>query len=137
MKKKIDYNTRLRRAKNRLWKKISELVRRKYADENGLVKCFTCGTKKPWAELDAGHFIPAGNCAALRYDLRHIRPQETGCNRFKGGNPIIFRIELCKEIGEDAVKELEQVYLSHQTKKWNLSEIESLEEEIDLELAKL
>jgi len=44
--------------KNKLWKLVSEYVRRRHADENGYTACYTCGTIKHWKEMDAGHAIP-------------------------------------------------------------------------------
>lgn len=39
--------------KSKLWKIISEYIRRKYADSEEIASCVTCGDSKHWKELQA------------------------------------------------------------------------------------
>ena len=75
---------------------FSQYIRLKYADEKGLVKCFTCDVIKHWTLMQNGHYIGRA-CMALRHDERNCRPQENGCNEFKRGNIPIFTANLEKE----------------------------------------
>lgn len=44
--------------KKKLWTLFSEYIRRLYSHDD-ICECVTCGVKKHWKELQAGHFIPA------------------------------------------------------------------------------
>jgi hypothetical protein len=70
----------------KLWKIFSEYIRRKDADINGNVACISCGVKKHFSELHAGHYWPKSVSLALRFDERNVHPQCAGCNTFKHGN---------------------------------------------------
>ena len=64
---------------------MSELIRRKYADENGYAICFTCGKHEPWKDLQAGHGIGGrGNYVLFLEEV--IKPQCDVCNIFRKGN---------------------------------------------------
>lgn len=80
---------------------ISQYVRLKYADENGIVACFTCGDKKHWTLQQCGHYIKRANLY-LRWDEgRNLRPQCPYCNENLHGNMIEYtkRLEAeCKGI---------------------------------------
>ena len=77
---------------------FSKYIRQSYADEYGRVKCYTCPTKKPWKQMQNGHFITRGNMAA-RYDEDNCRPQCKECNQFKNGKPVEFAKQLLIELG--------------------------------------
>ena len=47
--------------------------------------CVTCNVKKPWKELQAGHYEKRGK-NQLRYDETNVHPQCVGCNVFQKGN---------------------------------------------------
>jgi hypothetical protein len=76
---------------------VSKWVRYNAVDEFGLVQCFTCPTRLPPAEMDAGHYVTRG-CMHLRFDAaRNIRPQCHSCNRSKYGKAAQFAINLESE----------------------------------------
>ena len=90
--------------KAKAWKLMSELVRRKYADQYGYVECYTCGCKKLWNEVDAGHGIGGrGNYVLFLEEL--IKPQCKPCNGFRGGMYEQFLINLCEDYGFETVQE--------------------------------
>jgi hypothetical protein len=93
--------TTLAKEKEKLQAVINKWVRISYADENGMVQCYTCKSVRHWKELDAGHAVP-GHKNHCRYDLRIIRPQCDSCNRHKSGNLSVFIPKLIKEIGMKA-----------------------------------
>ena len=61
---------------------FSQYIRLKYADSNGIVRCYTCNIAKHWTLMQCGHFAKRGNLL-LRYDERNCRPQCQGCNEFE------------------------------------------------------
>ena len=76
---------------------FSKYIRNKYADENGIVSCFTCDTLLKISQITLGHFIGRKN-KSVRWHIHNGRPQCIECNNHKGGNIDIFRERLEKEI---------------------------------------
>lgn len=79
---------------------FSQYIRLKYADERGLVTCYTCPTNKHWSLIQNGHYIKRANLY-LRWDERNCRPQCVECNEIKHGNMVEYtkRLEVaCKGI---------------------------------------
>ncbi len=83
---------------------ISKYIRLSYA-ENGRVACVSCGVKKPWKEMQAGHYCSRSHYAT-RWDSNNVYPQCPACNVFKGGNYPSYSEFLYELIGKDGVKEL-------------------------------
>lgn len=92
--------------KSKLWKIISEYIRRKYADSEGIASCVTCGESKHWKELQAGHFCPSWASSYLRYTETNIHPQCYHCNINLWSNPIEYRIYMVKTYGEKFVEQM-------------------------------
>ena len=88
---------------------FSEYIRRKYADKNGNVKCYTCNTKKYWKGegMQNGHFISRSS-RILRWSPENCRPQCYACNCMRYGQNYIFAMNLNKEYGFDIAAELLQ-----------------------------
>ena len=84
--------------------------------------CISCGGN--CGKWDAGHFIAQGSSGVLRYHPDNCHKQGVGCNRFKHGNLLEYRINLIKKIGEDRVKWLEDH--RNDVKKWTREELEEL-----------
>lgn len=75
---------------------VSKYVRLSAADKDKNAECYTCGDKRMWMLLDAGHYITR-SCMYLRFDVaRNLRPQCSVCNRSKYGMAAAFgkRLEL-------------------------------------------
>lgn len=110
-----------------LWSIFSKFIRARDASWQGYCRCISCSTTKKWKEMDAGHFIPVGSDRALKYNEKNVNAQCRGCNNYKSGNLIEYRIGLIKKYGENEVKKLE---LSHEFKtthkKLNQLEINEL-----------
>jgi len=85
--------------------------------------CYTCECIYPIEELQAGHFI-AGRTNSVLFDEIGVRAQCKRCNLFKGGEPLLFRKKLVKEIGEDRVQLLENK--RYQVKKYSIIELDAL-----------
>jgi hypothetical protein len=83
--------------------------------------CISCTTGK----VDhAGHYMNAGQHSALMFDELNVNGQCIGCNCYKSGNLIYYRMGLVKKIGESAVKELEMT--ANKTKKWSREELNEI-----------
>ena len=94
-----------KKLENKLWKLTSEYVRRRYANSDGYVKCFTCSAIKKWKEMDAGHFIDKSVCGEkLIYDLVNVQVQCTACNRYKSGNKDIYSLNLLQKYGNGIIE---------------------------------
>lgn len=68
---------------------FSQLVRLTAADENGMVKCYTCDAIGYWKYLQCGHFIQRDKMPT-RFSLRNCRPQCDDCNGRLKGNLVVF-----------------------------------------------
>jgi len=88
----------LKSLKKRAWKMFSEFVRRRDADKDGFVSCFTCGERMLWKESHAGHAIPGRHNAVL-LDPDIVKPQCPRDNVFLGGRLHVFATRLIKERG--------------------------------------
>lgn len=110
----------------------SELVRRQASDSRGFAYCFTCGVRKPWQELDCGHYR-SRRYIQTRFDLDNLRPQCKSCNRYQHGNLSAYREKLVRELGELKVQEIER---RPSTKLLEL-ELENLIQERKQAIAKL
>ena len=121
-------------SKSKLVKKLdavfSKYIRWKYADHNGYVECYTCGTFKHVKEMQCGHFMSRRHYST-RWSEDNTRPQCVKCNMFEQGNQYIFGKKLEAELGEDFNKLLR---LKNQTAKYSKADYEYL---IDLYKDKL
>ena len=81
---------------------FSEYIRRKYADKNGIVKCYTCDKKAFWKGegMQNGHFI-SRKSRILRWREDNCRPQCYTCNCHFYGRQYIFSVNLNKETMTD------------------------------------
>jgi hypothetical protein len=108
--------------KAKCWSLFSRYIRIKHADKDGICTCITCGVKKPWKELQAGHFIDSRNNSVL-FDERLVFPQCVGCNMFKKGNKVKYTLFMLKK---HTKKQVEEMYnLKFKTRK--ISDAEYLE----------
>jgi hypothetical protein len=88
-----------------LWEVFSEYTRRRYADEYGRVKCFTCSNVSEWKKMDAGHFISRRH-TSTKFDELNVMPQCKGCNIFGQGKQFEFALNLDKIYGEGTAENL-------------------------------
>jgi len=86
---------------------FSEYIRRKHADKNGIVKCYTCNKKAYWKGegMQNGHFI-SRNSRILRWREDNCRPQCYSCNCHFYGRQYVFAMNLNKEYGYNIAEEL-------------------------------
>jgi hypothetical protein len=113
--------SKLSATKKRLWKLVSEYVRRNSANLDGYCECVTCGKVYPWKKMDAGHFI-GGHRSYNFFDLRNIHPQCTFCNRYMHGNLLPYNDFMIATYGKEVVDELRK----YKEKIFTVKELEHL-----------
>jgi hypothetical protein len=85
---------------------FSNYIRLKYADENGMIECFTCGERRSIKEMDCGHYVSRQH-KSLRWDERNAHPQCWACNRFNEGRKDEYALRLIKKYGPDILNQLQ------------------------------
>lgn len=109
--------------KAKAWSEFSLFIRLKYSDVYGMAVCYTCGAKKHYKSLQAGHGIGGRNNAVLFME-EVVRPQCAGCNLFGGGKYSIFTEKLIGEYG--AEKYAEFVRESNKEKKMTVLDYQAV-----------
>jgi len=110
-------------AVKRLDQWFSKFIRLRDSDENGFVRCITCGTRKHWKEVDAGHFQTRAKYST-RWHEKNVHAQCKGCNMKNGGQQYVHGKEIDKRYGEGVADEI--VYLSNQIMKFSTQEIRDM-----------
>lgn len=89
--------------------------------------CISCGTMATDIDYAAGHFIPRGRSAALRFSEFNIHRQcNNYCNRKNSGNYGPYRIALVKLYGQEKVDWLES---SHVMPRYRIDDYKRIYEE--------
>lgn len=82
---------------------FSQQIRLTYADEHGMVQCFTCPAIKHWTQMDCGHFISRAKMPT-RFSVKNCRPQCKDCNQHNDGEEKVFAERL--EAEESGIVEI-------------------------------
>lgn len=101
-KKKPPSLTKLKKEADRVF---SLHIRQKYANKEGIVKCYTCSYVGHWKKMQNGHLV-SRFYLATRYDPRNCRPQCITCNIWRNGRTPEFALNLQKELGPGIVEDL-------------------------------
>ena len=97
--------------------------------------CISCGTKKVGIDYCAGHYVPRGRSAALRFNEFNCHRQcNNYCNSKNSGNLIPYRSALVVLYGEDRVKWLDQ---SHDMPRYRIEDYKRIYEEYKLKVKEL
>jgi hypothetical protein len=102
---------------------FSVWVRQHVADQWGRATCFTCGVRKPWRDLQAGHYVSRMH-STLRYDERNVHPQCVGCNIFKHGNLDEYALSLQEMYGQQILKDLARA--KRDTHQFTIAELQGI-----------
>lgn len=102
-------NPSLSTLKKKCWKVFSEYIRKKYADEDGVVNCVSCGKPEHWKNLHAGHYIPKSLGLSIYFEEKNVHPQCAGCNTFRHGNLSMYALALKEKYGEGILEELDEI----------------------------
>ena len=84
-----------KRLHKKAWKLQSEWIRRKDANLDGMVQCYTSGRFYHWKELDCGHF----KHGKLDFDDRNLKPQSRADNSYKSGCLDVYAEHLIRDYG--------------------------------------
>lgn len=98
-------NKPLKRLKDTLWAWFSRYRRLLFSDKDGFVRCVTCGDRKFWKEMQAGHYID-GRTNAVLFVEELVHPQCYVCNCMKHGNKSEYAAFMYKKYGEENVNEM-------------------------------
>jgi hypothetical protein len=79
--------------------------------------------RKPYQELQAGHFIP-GRHNSVIYDERNVHPQCYACNVMMHSNPIKYFRFMQQTYGDEVIEELERI--DRQMKQFTPAELQYL-----------
>lgn len=97
--------------------------------------CISCGTDKRDIDYCAGHWLPRGRSAALRFNEFNCHRQcNNSCNRKNSGNLIPYRIALVKLYGEEKVLWLEG---PHEMPRYRIDDYKRIYEEFKLKIKEL
>lgn len=110
--------------KKKAWSLLSQYKRLSAADSNGYAKCVTCGSRKHWKELQAGHFVPQAQGNAARFDENNVHVQCYRCNINLGGNGAEYSAFILSTYGEEEYNRLRG--LAGVTRKINRAEYEEM-----------
>jgi len=114
------------------WELTSLYVRKSAANENGIVRCYTCDKPHYYTDMECGHYIHK-DC--LDYDLNNLRAQCNYCNCRLHGNSGVYAEKLIKEIGIDDVDFLREK--ANQVKKFNIFELEEIINDLKFKLEEI
>jgi hypothetical protein len=73
--------------------------------------------------FQAGHYRPAGNHSALRFNELNCHAQCVRCNMHKSANLTMYRIHLIEKIGLDKVEWLDN---HNESKRWTAEELKEI-----------
>lgn len=85
-------------------------------------KCISCNNPGN----QAGHYFPVKGFSSLRFHEWNVNIQCAACNCYQHGNQAMYRIGLVKKIGEDKVKELEELAIGNRVYKWSREELNEI-----------
>lgn len=106
--------------RKKLWDTFSIYVRQRDA---GI--CVSCGARKDWKEMHAGHFIHLGKSKLLgvrELDEANVWCQCPKCNTFLHGNAYNFGKRIEAKYGEEMIARIRRQKAI--PKKWTLLELE-------------
>jgi hypothetical protein len=101
---------------------FQKLVRMLSADEHGMCKCCTCGTRYKWNDLrmNAGHFV-SRKCRTTIFMFVNCHPQCVNCNKHLGGNAAEYERFMIATYGQTSVDDLKVI--SRESIKWTCEEL--------------
>ena len=95
--------------------KVFSIYIRTRKSKNDIVECVTCGVKKHWKEVDAGHFVSRRHYAT-RWNPKNVHVQCKSCNGFHGGQNYLMGNYINKTYGDNTADNL--ITMSRQIKKY-------------------
>ena len=109
---------------------LQRIVRLKACDDQGYCSCVTCGSTKPWTDMQGGHFISRRHVIHKLLE-ENIHPQCPYCNGFLDGNMVPYTIFMIDTYGRDFVEELQRTKL--EVKKYTRQELVDLIADLNIQ----
>ena len=106
----------------KLWPLFSTYIRKKDADHRGHIFCCTCGSRRRWQEVDAGHFVSRGH-KSLLYDERNVHAQCKRCNTM-GGEPSAYALFIIDKYGQSVLESLNKI--KNEIKQYRVDELQDM-----------
>jgi len=101
---------------------FSKYIRTRLA-KNDIVECVTCGIKKNYKEMDAGHFCSRRHYST-RWEPENVHVQCKNCNGFHGGQNYLMGKYIDRTYGTGTADEL--ITMSRQVKKFTDQDLKDL-----------
>ena len=101
---------------------FSLYIRTRHA-KNEIAECVTCGVKKHYTEMDAGHFVSRRHYAT-RWTSQNCQVQCKKCNNWGAGESYLMGKYIDKTYGIGTADEL--ITLSRQIKKFTDEDLKDL-----------
>ena len=111
--------------KKKAWAEFSRYIRLKYSSDNGMCRCITCGVRKNYKELHAGHFI-AGRNNSILFEERCVHPQCYACNICRHGHQLEYYFFMEQKYGREVIDELR--VLAKKTVKYSIQDFIEIRE---------
>lgn len=115
------------RQEAKTWKAFSEYIRLRDANNFGECVCITCGVRKHYKEMDAGHYM-SRSFGALKYDERNVHTQCKRCNGYKCGEQALHGEYIAKKYGRDLQEYFVNIYKQKAPFKRTMKELREIEE---------
>lgn len=71
-------------------------------------QCISCKEVKSLHQMNAGHYLSAGNNGAVRFNEDNVHGQCVRCNMHMSGNLLGYRDGIIEKIGKERVQAVEQ-----------------------------
>ena len=91
---------------------FSIFIRLRDSDDNGIVKCCTCGKYHDWKRVDTGHYLKRQHMAT-RFNEVNCAAQCKGCNCFEQGQSAKHRDYILQKYGQQKLDLLEASFRNH------------------------
>ena len=115
---------------------FSYFIRLRDSDENGFVRCCTCGLGRLWKYVDCGHYVGRQHNGS-RFSETNCAGQCKGCNKFEEGRKDKHRDYILKKYGQQELDLIESSKRhNRQLKQFELDYIENEYKEKAKALAK-
>jgi hypothetical protein len=116
---------------NIAWKLMSEWIRRKDANRDGFVECYTCGRMKHYKETNASHY----KHDRLDFDERNLKVQCITCNHHNSGELDIYAENLIRDYGLEWFNQLVRDAWAHQV--YSCEELKNIIQDLKIKINNL
>lgn len=98
-------------------------IRMRDSDKYGICECISCSVRKPYKEMQNGHFVSRSS-SSLRFDDENCNGQCVSCNMFKQGNQYAYAKALDLKYGDGTADRLHD--RRFETHKFSIGELEDI-----------